>query len=101
MLFFSPHNIEIASGIQGMRQDLAEVGQGVVDIKNTTERLESIVSNLSDEIEDLKIVGRDAVLPLSCTVCCGLLFLEKMAATGIKTASKLADFETSLAVSAA
>ena len=51
--------------------------------------------------ELVEMVGRDAVLPLSCTVCCGLLFLEKMAATGIKTASKLADFETSLAVSAA
>ena len=42
-----------------MRQDLAEVGQDIVDIKNTTERLVSIVSNLSDDIEDLKIVGRD------------------------------------------
>ena len=49
----------------------------------------------------MEIVGRNDVLPLSCIVCRGLLYLEETAAMGTSTASESVEIATSLAVSAA
>ena len=52
-------------------------------------------------LQEGEIIERDVDLPLSCIVCCALLFLEETAATGVATAAESAEIATSLTVSTA
>ena len=54
---------------------------------------------LVELVEGEKIV-RDVALPLSCIICCALLYLEEIAAMGIATPTESAEMATSFPVSA-